>query len=230
MTTAGIKQLLRAARAWVIVAATAGSPYPVYGSFGEDVGTPIDRRFIEEFLARHASAIHGVVLEIGDRAYTRRFGSSVTRSDVLTAQGGAEGEIVADLSCAPEIPDATYDCIILTQTLHYITKMEDAVSEIHRTLKPGGVLLVTVPGVSQISTWDMERWGDRWRLTDLALSELLGARFHADALEVESFGNAASAVAFLQGIPAERVPARVLQTKNPEYPILVAAAARKATK
>jgi hypothetical protein len=34
-------------------------------------------------------------------------------------------------------------------------------------LKPGGVLLATVSGISQISRYDMYRWGDYWRFTTL---------------------------------------------------------------
>jgi hypothetical protein len=104
------------------------------------------------------------------------------------------------------------------------------VSELHRILKPGGTALVTVPGISQISTWDMERWGDRWRLTSLSLRELLETRFSRQDVGVSTFGNAASALAFLQGIPAERIPARVLDRINPEYQVLVAARATKPTR
>ena len=49
---------------------------PVSRSFGFDRGTPVDRRYIEQFLARHAAAIRGDVLEVGDDGYTRRFGGA----------------------------------------------------------------------------------------------------------------------------------------------------------
>ena len=58
---------------------------PISQCFGFDRGLPVDRYYIERFLARHASEIVGRVLEIGDDTYTRRFGGSrVSRSDVLT--------------------------------------------------------------------------------------------------------------------------------------------------
>ena len=49
---------------------------PIDGYFGYGRGLPIDRYYIEGFLARHAGDVHGRVLEIGDNTYTRRFGGT----------------------------------------------------------------------------------------------------------------------------------------------------------
>ena len=147
---------------------------PVSRVFGLDRGTPVDRYYIEGFLAENSSAIRGRVLEIGDPTYTKRFGgAAVEQSDVLHFTGESpEATIVADLTNAPEIADDTFDCIILTQTLHFTYSTEAEVAEIHRILKPGGSVLCTVPGISQISRFDMDRWGDYWRLTSLSAKEL----------------------------------------------------------
>src|SRR6478735_5047329 len=51
-----------------------GRTEPVSVDFGFDRGLPIDRYFVEGFLARNASRIRGRVLEIGDNEYTLRFG------------------------------------------------------------------------------------------------------------------------------------------------------------
>src|SRR5688572_4646021 len=57
---------------------------PIGANFGYDRGTPIDRFFIEDFLASHAVHIRGRVLEIGDNEYTLRFGKdNVSHSEVL---------------------------------------------------------------------------------------------------------------------------------------------------
>lgn len=228
--TGTIKRALRRMKARAIMAAQGRSPFPVFASFGWEDGTPVDRRLIDRFLHANAAAIRGRVLEVGDNEYTLRYGGdAVTRSDVLSAVADESRDvIVADISAAPQIADDTYDCIVLTQTLHYIFDMKAAVAELHRMLRPGGTLLVCVPGISQISTWDMERWGDRWRLTDLSMRELLATSFPASAVTTSTYGNAGSAVAFLLGIPAELLPVRLLSADNPEYQVLVAAAARKA--
>ena len=51
--------------------------------FGHDRGLPIDRHYVEGFLARYAADIQGRVLEIGDDAYSRRFGAArITQQDI----------------------------------------------------------------------------------------------------------------------------------------------------
>src|SRR5690348_17021256 len=57
---------------------------PLSRIFGSDRGLPVDRYYIEQFLAAHAADIQGRVLEIGHNVYTRKFGAErVTKSDVL---------------------------------------------------------------------------------------------------------------------------------------------------
>ncbi|NIV33023.1 MAG: methyltransferase, partial [Anaerolineae bacterium] len=56
---------------------------PISQRFGYDRGRPIDRYYIEGFLAQHANDVRGRVLEIGDDSYTRQFGGNrVTTRDV----------------------------------------------------------------------------------------------------------------------------------------------------
>ena len=47
---------------------------PVSRVFGLDRGTPINRYYIEKFLASQAASIRGRVLEVGASDYSRRFG------------------------------------------------------------------------------------------------------------------------------------------------------------
>ncbi|HEX6050119.1 MAG TPA: hypothetical protein VFZ21_12650, partial [Gemmatimonadaceae bacterium] len=62
---------------------------PISRAFGYDRGGPVDRYYIEGFLARYASDVRGRVLEVGDDSYTRRFGGNrVTRRDVLHVHEG----------------------------------------------------------------------------------------------------------------------------------------------
>jgi len=49
---------------------------PLSREFGFDRGAPVDRRYIEGFLTRHAADVRGRVLEVKDAAYTRRFGGA----------------------------------------------------------------------------------------------------------------------------------------------------------
>ena len=82
----------------------------------------MDRRYIEQFLARHALAIRGHVLEVGGDEYTRRFGGNrVTRSDILhLTPDNPQATIVGDLVHLEQVAAGTFDCIIVTQTLQYV--------------------------------------------------------------------------------------------------------------
>ncbi len=99
------------------------------------------------------------MLEVRDSTYTRRFGDDrVTASDVIDLDPtNALATIVADLRRAESVPTATYDCIILTQTLQFIDEVPAALAECARILRPGGVLLATAPSVIRV---DDERGPD----------------------------------------------------------------------
>jgi SAM-dependent methyltransferase len=140
---------------------------PISSRFGYDRGQCIDRFYIERFLDRHALDIHGRVLEVGDTAYTTLFGGSrVTRADVLHVRQMPGVTVVMDLS-APLKPglEDSFDCIILTQTLQFIFDIQPVIANLGRLLTPGGVLLATLPGISQLSRGDLEQFGEFWRFT-----------------------------------------------------------------
>jgi SAM-dependent methyltransferase len=203
--------------------------YPVDPAFGLGKGTPVDRYYITNFLESKRDVMRGRVLEVGDRRYTAQFGTDVTSSDVLHfVEGSPDATIIADISDCPDIGSDSFDCIILTQTLHYIYDMEGAVSELHRILAPGGHVLCTVPGISQISRYDMDRWGDRWRLTNLSATELFATSFDSELTAVSTYGNVLSSICFLEGIVAERLRSRELDYCDPDYQLVVAVDATKA--
>ena len=201
---------------------------PLDGNFGYGRGTPVDRFYIEAFLGTHCADIAGQALEIGDDSYSRCFGAErVTRQDVLHVHAGnARATIVGDLSTPGVLPPDGFDCIVLSQTLHLIFDMRAAVAELHRALRPGGVLLMTVPGISQI---DRNDWGGTWywALTPAAVSRLLAEAFGAGSLKVESHGSVFAATCFLQGIALHEVPPAKLLVHDPAYPVIVTARARK---
>ncbi|MDQ6812828.1 MAG: class I SAM-dependent methyltransferase, partial [Bacteroidota bacterium] len=120
---------------------------PFTRSFGYDRGTPLDRYYINQFLTRYSNDISGHVVEIGDDRYTKKFGGHrVTCSDVLDqAHPDSNPTIVADLAKADHIPSDSFDCIIITQTLQFIYDIHGAVKTLYRVLKPGGVLLASLP-------------------------------------------------------------------------------------
>lgn len=186
---------------------------PISKVWGGDRGRPIDRHYIEEFLLRHSSDIRGRCLELGNDIYLRRFGSDVTRADVLHVEAGHSGvTIVGDLTTGEGLPDDAFDCIVLTQTLHEIYDVPAALRTVRRTLRPGGVLLATAPGISAIVHPDAERWGDFWRFTTYSLERLL-AECGLEA-EIRAHGNVLASAAFLYGLAAEELTEEELEADD----------------
>jgi SAM-dependent methyltransferase len=202
---------------------------PISRVWGSDRGLPVDRYYIERFLATHVQDIRGHVLEIKDDLYTTRFGGErVIRSDVLHPEtGNPAATIIADLTHGDNIPSDTYDCIILTQTLHLIYDVRAALSTLHRILKPGGVLLTTVSGISKISREDMDRWGHNWSFTSRSARQLFEEYFPAENVHVEAHGNVLAAISFLHGLASEDLRRKELHFTDPDYEILIAIRAVK---
>lgn len=202
---------------------------PVSRVFGLDRGQGIDRYYIENFLARHATDIRGQVLEVANNTYTIRFGGGrVTKSDVLHVQeGNPKATIVADLSAGNHIPSDVFDCIILTQTLSFIFDTRAAIRTLYRILKQRGVLLATLPGICQISRYDLERWGDYWRFTTLSARRLFEEVFSSDKIVVEAHGNVLVANAFLHGLAVEELRSDELDYKDDDYQLVITVRATK---
>ena len=202
---------------------------PISQSFGFDRGLPVDRYYIERFLARNVAEIVGRVLEVGDDGYTRKFGGlRVTRSDVLhVAMGNPRATFVGDVTDPRVLPDNAFNCIIFTQTLQLIYDVRAAVVQLHRALAPGGVVLVTAPGIGQI---DRGEWGKTWfwSFTSAAMERLFGDVFGPDAVMVRRYGNVFAATMFLQGLAVEELDPSDLDPIDRAYPVIVSVRARKA--
>lgn len=201
---------------------------PYSKEFGYDRGGPVDRYYIENFLEQQASHIRGRVLEIGDNAYTLRFGGSlVEKSDVLHVdENHPQATLTGDLSYAPQVPDDSFDCIILTQTLHLIYHYMDALNTCYRILKPGGSLLLTVPGITPIDHGEWEQnWF--WSFTGQAMSRMLSEIFPPAEVAVETHGNVLVASAFLYGLGLPELKKEQMDFQDAHYQVIVAAVAAK---
>jgi SAM-dependent methyltransferase len=193
---------------------------PVSRQFGFDRGKPVDRWYIERFLSHHRADVRGAVLEVAESTYTQWYGDGdVTHSDVLHHSGGDDATIVGDLTTGDGLPEAAYDCFICTQTLPFIFDVHAAVRGMASVLKPGGVVLATVPGMSQVSREDKRDWGDWWRFTSQGTERLFEEVF--DDVVVEAHGNVLSAAAFLYAYAAEELTQEELGYRDPDYELLI---------
>lgn len=197
---------------------------PFSTEFGYDRGGPVDRYYIENFLEKNKNAVHGRVLEIGDNDYTLKYGGNkLTSSDILHIdKNNPKATIIGDLSNAPQIADNTYDCIILTQTLHLIYDFKGAISTCYRILKPGGTFLMTVPGITHI---DQGEWKSNWlwAFTGASVTRILEERFPSKEMEVNTFGNVYTAAAFLYGMGVNEVSNKSKDHNDPHYQVIITA-------
>jgi hypothetical protein len=200
---------------------------PLSTSFGFDRGTPVDRYYIESFLEKNRADIKGSVLEIAESSYSKQFGANVTSFEVLHVQEGRQVTIVGDLTSKASLPADNIDCFICTQTFNFIYDFKTAIEGAYHLLKPGGVLLATLAGATQISAYDAQRWGDYWRFTSQSAAKVFGEVFGEDNITVTSYGNVLTCTAILHGMAVEELTKDELEYQDPVYPIIIAVRAVK---
>ena len=198
---------------------------PVSTMFGLDRGTPIDRYYIKQFLKKHSLdiATYQNIMEVGcDYEYGKSlFNSEDNKYEILDYSKGM------DLTDCGTLPREQYDVFICTQVYNFIYDVKAAVEGSYYLLKPGGKLLATVAGnISQVSSYDMERWGDYWRFTTLGIKKIVSEVFGENII-VRGYGNAMAATAFIQGLAVEDVGIKLLDKVDENYSIVVGICATK---
>ncbi len=199
---------------------------PFSRNWGAERGLPVDRVYIERFLERNAGDIRGDALEIHGSLYTERFGGDrVTTAHVLDVDASNPvATIVGDLAEPGTLVPESIDCVVLTQTLQFVGAAGDATANVYRALRPGGVLLLTVPGISHLEV----HWDDLWRWTPLGLERFLGAVLPPEAEhDVTAHGNVLTSIAFLLGLAAEDLTSADYDAEDAMYPLVVCARVRK---
>lgn len=190
-------------------------------AWGSQRGKPVDRWYIERYLADHAELVCGDALEVKDDMYATRYGA--TTVDVVDIDpGNTAATVVGDLCRPGTLQRGRYDVAIVTQTLQLMADPAEAVRNLLAGLRPGGCLLLTVPTLSRLVDDS-----DLWRWTPAGLRRLLAASAPAGAdVEVTGLGNGLAARAFLFGLATQDLDEVVLAKPDPHYPLLVGARVR----
>ena len=200
---------------------------PVSKRFGQERGTPIDRFYIERFLAAHRKYIKGTVMEIAEKRYIKMFSEDVSEAIILHVNGWGEGVMKGNLATGEGIEADRVDCMICTQTIQFIYDIHNVVKNVYKLLKPGGMVMLTASAISQISLYDYKNWGEYWRFTDQSMKKLLAEVFEESQIEVYSYGNMKAAMAFMFGVCQEEMNLADLEYYDEQFPMIIAAIARK---
>jgi ubiquinone/menaquinone biosynthesis C-methylase UbiE len=128
-----------------------------------------------------------------------------------------------------QIPDATFDVVVLDQTLEHIPDPEKALREMHRILGENGTAVVSTPFLVPVHEGD--GYGDYYRWTPSGLKLVLQrSGFDGD---VRSWGNRPAAAALLHDMYLKTTAARDAGLavepldSDPEFPVTVWAVAHK---
>ena len=171
-------------------------------------------RFWENFLAENSEIPKNQGLELGARRggltyfFAHRFGSKMNCSDVepipdetrkKLADAGLNGLITYSIADAVSLPfpDQSFDFITFKSILgvvgskNRVENIEKAISEIHRVLKPGGVLLFAENLQGSLlhrkaRQWFVP-WGKAWRYLSLAEMHRLLSVFSQYELHTTGF-------------------------------------------
>lgn len=133
------------------------------------------RRSVSDFIAGLANDFDAPGLIVLDVAPESHAGAAASFSQAvvktLDIDPASNADYIADLCEINEsvIADNSFDLIVCTEVLEHTLRPWDAVSELHRMLKPGGVLGVTSPFNFRIHG----PAPDCWRFTDEGLRSLL---------------------------------------------------------
>jgi SAM-dependent methyltransferase len=147
---------------------------------------PYERRSILDFMLRAARELPAgaQVIDVGagDSPYRELFaGTEYVSVDWAQSphEGAAEVDIEASADAIP-VAGGTFDAALLTQVLEHVPDPAAVVRELHRIVKPGGRVYITVPLV-----WELhELPHDYFRYTPASLRHLLeSAGFEVQSIE-----------------------------------------------
>lgn len=199
---------------------------PFSESYGFERGTPVDRYYLHRFLEEHRHLITGRVLEIEYPSHTRQYGHDLTATDSVNIVAGTYPNLTYLVDLAQSegvIPDDSYDCFLLPNTLCVLKNIEGCLRHALRVVKPGGVILAST-GTFVPLTGARD---DYWRLSAEGWRELTSRTWPGCDVRIEHHGNCLTTVAAMLGLALEELKSAELEYHDPRFPVLVTFYCRK---
>jgi len=139
----------------------------------------IAKKLYREKMVTHVGRLHGVVLDVG--CGRKPYSSLIQCNSYVGVERNAslEPDVVADAVSLP-FKAGAFDSVLCTEVIEHIPEPEEAVREIQRVLKPGGVLLLSAP-----MSWNLHYEPyDFYRFTKYGLAYLLEKhRFSIESID-----------------------------------------------
>lgn len=126
----------------------------------------ITRPRIAAFLMKYASDKKTLDVGCGTALYGGLFPNRVTLD--VAARDGIPVDIIGDAHNLHQIQDGSFDVVLCTEVLEHLHTPEKALGELHRILKPGGLILLTTRFIYPLH--DVP--GDFYRYTKYGLRHL----------------------------------------------------------
>jgi Methyltransferase domain len=121
-----------------------------------------------------------ILLDIGGRGkpYAPLFEGHIVFHFVLDVEPAESVDLVGDARSLP-LADGSVDAVLCTQVLEHVPEPVPVVKEIHRVLRPGGRMILSLPGIfpqhgSPGDYWRYMPQGLAWLLRDFQNVEIRG--------------------------------------------------------
>jgi SAM-dependent methyltransferase len=150
---------------------------------------------LEEVLGAQDATARVLDVGCGTQPYRRWLpeGAEYVGLDVAP---GPHVDVVAERGKSWPLPDASFDVVLCTQVLEHVDDLELAVREIDRVLKPGGVVVVSVP----FSYNEHGAPDDYRRFSRFGLAQVFDAGYSVESLRREGGIGTTLGVLFLNWV------------------------------
>lgn len=208
-------------------------PLPGWPGPSREHAIPGERKWIDRFLIASASLLTtGRCLEFGDLTYTQtHFASQCWHRHYTRYTGknappaGMTQSFEVDIDYGPgPIPINSFDTIIATMVFEHVKDPSTSASTLFQVLKPGGIMLWTVP-----TSWPHHvapGFGDYWRYTEEG-GRLLLQRAGFEIMDSECHGDSSTVALYAMGMGEEEMIAKETYSGDCNYGVNVGIRARK---
>jgi SAM-dependent methyltransferase len=195
---------------------------PLCPNYGYSRGTPIDRYYLEKFIAEIRDQVAGDTLEVGGRRENQKlYGFNNPHSyTTMDVEPHPDVAVVADVHHADAFKADSFDTVVILNVLEHCENPSLAVANVHRWLRNGGRVFCMVPNAQRVHGAPH----DFWRPLPAAI-KLLFSAFSRRQLFV--YGNTLSTIASLMGVAAEELSPTDLDWHDRDYPVATCIIAEK---